>query len=153
MDVKEIENLIYQYHWRKREMDRIEGILWRSFSKSPSVGLVSQYGVEATLPKPNTSIKSQAEMEAMDARERRLLNRWREYKQIVQSIESMGDCLQDPQQLIILDCMMEGMSYRSIADHLGINRNKIREMKENMLCQICQKCHFLHDLILEKFVV
>ena len=127
-------------------MDRLHNILWGVRTEYKSVG-VAQGGIEATLPKPNTSLKSHAEMDDMDARELRLYNRWQEYKEKVHAIEVLGDYLEDEHQLIILDCMMEGMSYRSIADHLGMNRNKVRDLKEDMLCQICQKCHFLHDLL------
>ncbi|SET94987.1 hypothetical protein SAMN05421676_11225 [Salinibacillus kushneri] len=153
MNKKQIENLIYEYHWRKKELDRLENMLWGGYSKGPSAGLVAQYGIEAVLPKPNTSIKSQAELKDMDAREKRLYERWKAYEKNVTAIEMMEDYLEDEQQVIILDCMMEGMSYRSIADHLSVNRNKIREMKEDMLSQICQKCHFLQDLFSEKSVV
>ncbi|RHW33534.1 sigma-70 RNA polymerase sigma factor region 4 domain-containing protein [Oceanobacillus profundus] len=147
---KQVEDLIYQYYWRKKEVSRICSILWRRYSLTPSAGMVSKYGIEATLPKANTSLKSYAEMDALDARDKRLYDRYKDYEEIVKAIESIANYLEDEQQKIILDCMMEGMSYRSIADHLGINRNKIRLMKEKMLCQICQKCHFLHDLIDKK---
>ncbi|MEI3607084.1 hypothetical protein SPD48_15405 [Pseudogracilibacillus sp. SE30717A] len=89
-------------------------------------------------------------MDAMDAREKRLLNRLKEYEEKVRTVEQMADYLTNDKHLIILDCMMEGMSYRSISDHLGINRNKIRDMKNDVLCQICQKCHELQDLKREK---
>jgi len=137
MNVKQIENLIYQYHWRKKELDRISGILWGYRIPNYSNG-VSQYGIEATLPKPNTNLKSFAEMDAMDAREKRQYERYIEYLDKVEQIESMMDILADEQHQIILDCMMEGMSYRSIAAHLGIGRSKITEMKNEMLSQICQ---------------
>lgn len=126
-------------------MDRLSNILWGTNSNNKSVG-VSQYGVEATLPKPNTNLVSAAEMNDMDAREKRLYVRWLEYQEKSHAIEIMSDYLEEEQHRIILDCMMEGMSYRSIADHLGINRNKIRDMKEEMLCQICHKCQLVHSL-------
>lgn len=138
MNSKQVEDLIYQYHWRKKEMDRLSNILWGTNSNNKSVG-VAQGGIESTLPKPNTSLKSHAEMDDMDAREKRLYVRWMEYQEKAHAIEVMTDYLEDEQHRIILDCMMEGMSYRSIADHLSVNRNKIRDMKEEMLCQICQK--------------
>lgn len=146
MNNRQVEDLIYQYHWRKKELDRLHNILFGTKANMKSIG-VAQYGVEATLPKPNTNIKSTPEIDEMDARERRLYKRWMEYKEKVQGIELLGDFLESEKHLIILDCMMEGMSYRSIADHLGVNRNKLRQIKEDMLCQICQKCHFLHDLL------
>jgi len=140
MNNRQLEDLIYQYHWRKKELDRISNILWGSNRKNKSVG-VTQYGIEATLPKPNTNLKSIPEMDDMDARDKRLYDRWTGYQAKVYAIEMATDYLEDEQQQIILDCMMEGMSYRSIASHLNVNRNKIRDMKENMLSQLCQKCH------------
>ena len=149
-----MENLIYEYHWREKEVNRLENILWGGRSThGPSFGLVQQLGIEATLPKPNVNIKSPTEIDAMERREQRLYKRWEEYREVVLTIEMLADYLENEQQKIILDCMMEGMSYRSIADHLGNNRNKIREMKEDMLCQICQKCQFLLELIEENIAV
>jgi hypothetical protein len=139
MNKKQIEDLIYQYHWRKKEMDRLSNILWGSNRSYKSVG-VAQGGIESTLPKPNTNLKSIPEMDEMDARELRIYDRWTEYQVKVYAIEIMIDYLEDEQHKIILDCMMEGMSYRSIAAHLSVSRTKIGEMKNEMLRQICQKC-------------
>ena len=138
MNTKGIERLIYEYHWRKKEVARIESILWGAGKAIfKSVG-VAQYGVEATLPKPNTSLKSYAEMDYMDAREKRLLKRYEEYTEKVTAVEAMAEFLYNDKHLIILDCMMEGMSYRSIADHLGISTTKLWHMKCDML-NIIQK--------------
>jgi len=141
MNNRQLEDLIYQYHWRKKELDRISNILWGSNRNNKSVG-VAQYGVEATLPKPNTNLKSVPEMDDMDARDKRLYDRWTIYQAKVYAIEMMIDQLDDEQHQIILDCMMEGMSYRSIADHLNISRTKLGEMKNNMLNHLCQKSQF-----------
>lgn len=144
MKPNQLEGLIYEYHWFKKEFDRLGKILFGT-RKEKSVG-VAQYGVEATLPKPNTSLKSYSEMDDMDVREKRQYVRWLKFKDKVEAVESLGDYLFDEQQQIILDCMIEGMSYRSIAVHLSINRNKVRDIKDVMLCQLCQKCHLLQDL-------
>lgn len=141
MNNRQLEDLIYQYHWRKKELDRISNILWGSNRNSKSVG-VAQYGIEATLPKPNTNLKSVPEMDDMDERDKRLYDRWTCYQSKVAAIEMMIDQLDDEQQQIILDCMMEGMSYRSIADHLNISRTKLGEKKNGMLNHLCQKSQF-----------
>lgn len=155
MNKKDLENLIYEYHWRKKELVRIEGILFGNrIPMSKSVG-VSQYGIEATLPH-GSSGKSIAELKDMDLREERLYRRWEEYREKVFAIEMFAENTKDEQQLVIIDCMMEGMSYRSIAAHLGMSRNKLGEIKNSMLdhlCQICQKdqkCHFVQNLFDKK---
>lgn len=151
MNKKEIENLIYDYHWMKKEVDRLEKILWGSPIPIRSAG-VAQYGIEATLPK-GTYLKSYEELEQMDLREERLYKRWEKYRKKVIAIEMIAESIKDDKMLIIIDCMMEGMSYRAVAAHLGVSRNRLREMKEDMLSQISQKCHFVHDLKMEKSAV
>lgn len=47
MNKKEIEGLIYEYHWRKREVSRLINILYGTSDSYRSVG-IAQYGVEAT---------------------------------------------------------------------------------------------------------
>ena len=149
MNKNEVENLIYDYHWMKSEVYRLHQRLFGgSIFSSKSVG-VAQYGIEATLPK-GSRLKSHAELETLDAREERQLKRLKNLEAKVQAIERIPDYLTDDIQLIILDCMMDGMSYRAIAAHLNMNREKVREIKDEMLCQICQNCHFLHDLKNEK---
>lgn len=148
MNKKELESLIYSYHWRKREVNRLERILYGSSVIERSVG-VSRYGIEATLPK-GSPLKSHAELEQLDLRDQLLLKRYNKHIDKVLLVERIAEWLEDEIHQIIIDCMMEGMSYRSIAAHLGVNREKIRELKEEMLCHICQNCHFLHELKNEK---
>lgn len=151
MNKKQIENLIYDYHWMRKEVDRLERALYGSPVPMRSWG-VAQYGIEATLPH-GSSGKSRSELEQMDLREERLYKRLTHYREKVIAIEKMADMVKSDRQLIIMDCMMEGMSYRAIAAHLGINREKVRELKNKMLCHFCQNCHFLHRLTSEKSAV
>src|SRR5690348_16209623 len=139
MTKNELEQMIYDYRWQSREAQRIKCLL--NHIESPNGVTTTQYGEVATLPKANTSIKSKSEINAMSKREERLYRRYLRYTKNTQFIESLANHLTNDIQLIILDCMMEGMSYRSIASHIGTSRYKIGEMKEELLSQLCQKCH------------
>ncbi|WP_079708100.1 hypothetical protein [Paraliobacillus ryukyuensis] len=149
--LKQIQTLIYNYHWQRKEVDRIARIL--NSIDGPQGAGIAQYGIEATLPKPNTNEKSKYEIEAMGRREKRQYERYVRFSENVEKVESLADYLDNDHQLIILDCMMEGMSYRSIADHLGVSRYKLGEMKDDMFDQLCQKCHFPQHLLKEKLTV
>ncbi|MCP3026623.1 sigma-70 family RNA polymerase sigma factor [Halobacillus sp. A5] len=157
MNEKQIENLIYEYHWKSKEVSRLENILFGSSIPMRGLGAI-EYSIEATLPK-GSPLKSKKELEEMDMREERLYRRWEDYRQHVYAVELIADTLENDQLLIIIDCMMDGMSYRSIADHLRMSRSKVGEMKNEMLYQICQlcqegqKCQFVSDLLLEKSTV
>lgn len=139
MTKNELEQMIYDYRWQSREAQRIKCLL--SHIESPNGVTTTQYGEEATLPKANTSIKSKSEINAMSKREERLYRRYLRYTENTQYVESLANHLTNDIQLIVLDCMMEGMSYRSIASHIGTSRYKIGEIKEELLSQLCQKCH------------
>lgn len=151
MDKNQLQSLIYKYHWQSKEVVRLRHMLFGIDIKEGS--LTQQYGLEATLPKPNTNIKSKYEMDELDARERRQYERYLNFKRNTDFVESLLNEARNDQEMIILDCMMEGMSYRSIADHLGVSRYKIGEMKDDMfdhLCQICQLCQNQQHLHREK---
>lgn len=137
MTKNQLQALIYSYNWQTKEVDRIARIL--NTIDGPQGAKTTQYGIEATLPKPNTSIKSKCEMDAMGKREKRLYDRYMRFKSNVELVETFPEYIANEMQLIVLDCMMEGMSYRSIAAHLGVSRNKVTELKDEMLNHLSQK--------------
>ncbi|MBS4190537.1 helix-turn-helix domain-containing protein [Bacillus sp. FJAT-49705] len=149
MSHDEIEKLIYDYHWLRKEVSRLEKIIFGFSVPIKSLG-AAQYGIEAALPK-GSPLKSAAELEALDLREKRLYKRLNLYRVKVFAIEKIAELyLVDDQELILIDCMMEGMSYRAIAAHLGVSREKVRSIKNEMIDHIYQNCHFLHELKLDK---
>lgn len=145
MNCNEIEKLIYDYHWLRKEVSRLEKIIFGFSVPIKSIG-VTQYGIEAAMPK-GSLLKSEAELEALDVRERRLYKRLNMYRKKVFAVEKIAELyLVDDQELTLMDCMMEGMSYRAIAAHLGLSREKVRALKNEMINHIHQNCHFLHEL-------
>lgn len=148
MNKDQLQSLIYNYHWQIKEVERIARIL--NHIDAPKGAGTAQYGIEATLPKPNTSIKSKSEIDAMGRREKRLYERYLRYKDNVELVESLADHLDSDYKQIILDCMMEGMSLRSIGAHLGISRYKVGELKDDMINHFCQICHFPQHLTGDK---
>ncbi len=148
MNKHQLQELIYNYHWQIKEVDRISRIL--NNIDGPQGAGTAQYGIEATLPKPNTKEKSKHEIDAMSRREKRLYERYMRFKENVEVVESLADYLENDFNQIILDCMMEGMSLRSIAAHLGISRYKVGELKDEMIDHFCQICHFPQHFTKEK---
>ncbi|OHX39220.1 helix-turn-helix domain-containing protein [Cytobacillus oceanisediminis] len=145
----QIEEWIRDYNFMLREISRLQRILNRiSFG---GTGLVAQYGIDAAMPKGSSGI-SQAELKQLDSRERRLYK----YEQIVQTLEDVSYLFETEKYRVLYDCMLEGMSYRSIAKHLGVSRDTVREMKEEILeiiVQKGQKDHISPLLKLEKLSV
>ncbi|MDA1478374.1 sigma factor-like helix-turn-helix DNA-binding protein [Bacillus changyiensis] len=151
MNKKEIENLIHHYHWMAKEVHRLQRVLYGSEIPMRSWG-VAKYGLDAAMPK-GSSGKSQAELREMDLREERLFKRLRHFEERVYAIEAAARMIQGEQHKVIYDCMMEGLSYRAIGFHLGISRETVRRMKDEIICQLCQNCRFVQLLNPEKSIV
>lgn len=142
MNRREIENLIISYHWMVKEVRRLQRVLYGSTIPMKNWGVV-QYGLEAAMPKGSPG-KSQAELRQMNMREERLFKRLKYYEEQSMRLSwgqkrSKGSNIKS---LVIYDCMMEGMSYRAIGLHLGISRETVRKMKDELISQLCQDCHF-----------
>lgn len=144
-----IERLIRDYQWMRREVDRLQNALYGYATPMRSWG-VAQYGIEAAMPK-GSSGKSQAELKNMDLREERLYKRLMKFEGRVYAIEWAGELLEDEKERVVYDCMLDGMSYRSIAELLGMTRNQVKKTKDAILSQLSQKSQFVQLLNLEKF--
>ncbi|ARK23296.1 hypothetical protein SporoP37_00380 [Sporosarcina sp. P37] len=140
MNQKKIEELIYSYSFMQREVIRLEGIYFRVSDSGRSWG-VAQYGIEAAMPK-GSSIRSAVEIDAMDKREQRMWNRIQAYEAKIELLDAAYDLLEDDMQKVIFDCMTDGMSYRSIAEHIGVSRHVIREKKDEMIQLFIESGHF-----------
>lgn len=140
MNRKKIEQLIYNYTFMLREVIRLESMYYGTDS-SPSNRGVAQYGLEAAMPK-GTAIRSAAEMDAMDRRELRMYNRIIEYRSKIILIEGAAELLENDVHRVIFDCMTDGMSYRSIGQHLGMSRNRLNESRNEMIEFLLNTNHF-----------
>ncbi|NIK11179.1 sigma-70 family RNA polymerase sigma factor [Alkalibacillus almallahensis] len=136
MNLKTIENMISDYHWMIREVDRLAQVLWGS-TQHRSEG-VSQYGLASVMPNGSPG-KSQVELDAMDRQDRKRYERYVRFKQMTSAVEHDIELLDDEFLRTIYDCMMEGMSYRAIGMHLGIARRTLYNKKYTIL-------HTLHTL-------
>nr|WP_259547934.1 helix-turn-helix domain-containing protein [Heyndrickxia oleronia] len=129
----QIEEWIRDYNFMHREIARLNRIL-NKVSYDGGTRLVARYGIEATLPKGSSGI-SQAEIKQLDSREKRLYK----YEEIIFFLESANTFFKTEKYRVVYECMLEGMSYRAIAKHLGVSRDTIREIKEQILDIIYQE--------------
>lgn len=146
-----IAELIRDYRMMKREIDRLQRIIYGKSVPMRSWG-VAQYGVEATLPH-GSSGKSQAELRDMDIREQKQIMRLKEYQRKVFAIESAGDFLDKEILKIVYDCMLSGMTRQQIAVHLEISRDSVDKLRADIKAQICTNTTFSKLLHGEKSAV
>lgn len=146
-----IAELIRDYRMMKREIDRLQRIIYGKSVPMRSWG-VAQYGVEATLPH-GSSGKSQAELRDMDIREQKQIMRLQEYQRKVFAIESAGDFLDKEILKIVYDCMLSGMTRQQIAVHLEISRDSVDKLRADIKAQIGTNTTFSKLLHGEKSAV
>ncbi|MGG1291389.1 sigma-70 family RNA polymerase sigma factor [Bacillus smithii] len=145
---EQLNQLIKDYHWMRKEIDRLERILYGYSTPMRSWG-VSKYGIDLVMPRGSGG-KSQAELRDLDIREERLYKRLKKYQERVYALEIAAEYLEDEKQRVVYDCLLDGMSYRAIAYHLGMSRSQVKKAKDDILSQLCQKSQFVQLLNLEK---
>ncbi|MCY7585497.1 hypothetical protein MH138_05170 [Bacillus safensis] len=139
----QVEEWIRDYEFILREIDRLTRLLNRvEFAGGQK--LTATYGDEAAMPKGSAGI-SQAELRHLDRREKRLLK----YEAIANFLNRAVDQMKEERHLIVYDCMMTGMSYTAISDHLECSRDTIRKIKTEIIGNIVKevkKVNFLQHL-------
>jgi DNA-binding NarL/FixJ family response regulator len=148
---EQIESFLFDYHWMKKEVERLQKVLYGYSTPMKSWG-VAQYGIDAAMPNGSRG-KSKSELADMDVREERLYKRLKKFEDIVFAIEMAADLLEEEKQTVIYDCLLDGMSYRSIANHVGMSRNQVKKTKDTILNHLSQKSHFVQLLKIEKSAV
>ncbi|WP_096435930.1 hypothetical protein [Alteribacter populi] len=146
MDRKEIEEIISDYRLFKREIERLNDLIY-GIAGVPSKGrggLTAQYGEEAAMPKGSGGI-SQSELDRLDSRERKLLKRMQAYQDKVDFVEAGEEYIEGPLHQIVYSCMMEGLSYRAIGKHAGVSREQVRRLRDEVISQMCQNGHLCRN--------
>ncbi|RIJ64075.1 sigma-70 family RNA polymerase sigma factor [Rummeliibacillus sp. POC4] len=147
-----VNEMIKDYMMMKREVARLEKIIFGYTIPMDNWG-VAQYGIEAAMPK-GSSGKSQAELKQMDLRERRQHNRLLVLRAKVTILESYTDSFSDLPTNIIYDRLLDGWTYRAIAEELNVSVTYVKDRKHHIIdvivsaqkaqnAQNAQKDHFL----------
>lgn len=143
-----ISQLIKDYNWMKKEIARLQRIIYGSTSPMKSWG-VAQYGDEAAMPR-GSSGKSYAELRDMDIREEKQIRRLHAYQSYVYALEKAIDVIKDERQKIIYDCLLDEMTHRQISMHLSMSKDYVRKQKNEIVRQISQSSQITAILTMEK---
>ena len=146
----DIEYMISNYRLWKREIQRLERMLYGGYRSMNSWG-VAQYGLDAAMPK-GSSIMPKSELERLDVRERSQLARLGRLESYVYALEAAYDILKSEQQKIIYDCLLDGMTYRQIAEHMASSKDFVYRQKKDIVRQIGQNRQIRMILTYEKNV-
>jgi Response regulator containing a CheY-like receiver domain and an HTH DNA-binding domain len=131
MDKYEIEQTLRDYHWMVREIARLRDMLSDAGER-----VVRNYeGLD--MPKPQGRRSDPVSLEA--SRRERLWRKLQNYEQKVKFVQERMDVIEDEREKTVLDCLLDGMSLRSIAEHLGLSRRHVQNIKERIVEQFCSR--------------
>ena len=147
--IMDVEYLVSNYRFWKKEIQRLERVLYGTNSSMGSWG-VAQYGLDAAMPK-GSSIRSEEELKRMDIRELDRIKRLEKMRTYVYALEVACNVIEDEQLQTIYDCLLDGMSYRQIAEHLATSKDYVRLKKIAVISQISQNSQISRILTYEKY--
>ena len=129
-----ITQMIKDYRWMKREIFRLQNIV-HGFTIPITNWGVAQYGIEAVMPKGSKG-KSAAELKKAESLEEKRKKRLLRYESEVFLLETLADVLENETQKVIYDCLLDGMTYRNIGEHLGMSKDYVQKQKKEIVRQL-----------------
>jgi hypothetical protein len=117
-----VEEELKDYPWMVREIERLRGILEEAGS-----GLTGVYGLDGAMPKGKGGHADSVHREAQ--KREKYWNRMKQLEEKVTRIDSAAERLCDDRQRTILECIMEGQRMNRIAQHIGVSRQRLHELK------------------------
>ena len=146
--VQKVEEEIKDYHWMVKEIDRLRNEIHKAIISNPAIQqkLVATYGDAAGMPSGkglqlSTLIIPEERYEKQIARVKRLDNK-------VRQINDFAIGLGDNKHRTVLECMMDGMRKNSIARHVGVSRQRLNEIKRDIVNQLARALYG-DELLLE----
>ncbi|MES1046323.1 DNA-binding response regulator [Bacillus sp. Gen3] len=132
MNRKEIENILKDYHWMINSIKEL-----RKSLQSAGEGLIAQYGVEATLPKPQ-GVTGDPIYRELIRREKRhaVINK---YKAKISVIQDRLHLIKDDRELEVLHWLLEGKSYRWIGMHMGLSFSHIKRIRDSIVDKLADE--------------
>ncbi|GIN39032.1 helix-turn-helix domain-containing protein [Heyndrickxia oleronia] len=129
---KEIEDILKNYSWMINSIKEL-----RKSLQSAGEGLTAQYGVEATLPKPQ-GVTGDPIYRELIRREKRhaVINK---YKAKISVIQDRLHLIKDDRELEVLHWLLEGKSYRWIGMHMGLSFSHIKRIRDSIVDKLADE--------------
>jgi DNA-directed RNA polymerase specialized sigma24 family protein len=122
----ELEDALRDYHWMIREISRL-----RDYLEDAGERTVRQYGIDSDMPKPKGGNTDPVHQEV--ARRERKWKRLEKLERKVLCIQDRLHVIMDEREKTVLECMLDGMSYRAIARHMGLSHSHIQRIKDSIV--------------------
>ena len=127
MDKKQIKSALHNYHWmiqviklKKQELEQVAGN-----------HVVAQYGVQASLPKPQGNPADPVYFEVLRRdKERKTIEK---LEKKVRFIQERMHVITDEKELTVLNRILDGWSLRYISHQFGIPLTNVRRIRDDIV--------------------
>ncbi|BBN99176.1 helix-turn-helix domain-containing protein [Sporolactobacillus terrae] len=129
LNKKEIAKILRDYHWMINEIAR-----QRKMMIEVNQSITGQYGFEGSLPHGKNG---KSDPVAQEAIRREKKSKWIEkLERQVLYIQKRIHVVTDERGIAVLECLLDGMSIRAIARHMGLSERHIYIIRDRIVTEI-----------------
>ena len=130
MNKKQIEQALRDYSWMINEIKRQRELL----NEIGSNNLVAASGIESAMPKAKGTTSDPVALEVI---RRDKANRWvQKLEEKVLFIQKRIHIITDEREKAVLECMLDGLSMRAIANHMGLSERHVFRIRDSIVKQM-----------------
>ncbi|MFE1630376.1 hypothetical protein ACFLFF_26925, partial [Brevibacillus reuszeri] len=139
--VQKVEEEIKDYHWMVKEIDRLGKEINNAIVSNPAIQqkMVATYGDAAGMPSGKGLRLST--MTIPEERFEKKIERKKNLEMKVQQIDAFALSLGNSKHRTVLECMMDGMRMNSIARHVGVSRQRLNEIKRDIVNRLARELY------------
>lgn len=139
--VQKVEEEIKDYHWMVKEVDRLRKEIHNAIISNPSIQqkLVATYGDAAGMPSGKGLRLSS--LTIPEERYEKQIERLKNLEDKVRQINDFASSLGNSKHRTVLECMMDGMRINSIARHVGVSRQRLNEIKRDIVNRLAREMY------------
>lgn len=124
-----------------KEVERLKKEIDKAIASNPAIQqkLVATYGDAAGMPSGKGLRLST--LTIPEERYEKRIERMKSFEEKVRQINDFANNLEDNKYRTVLECMMDGMRMNSIARHVGVSRQRINEMKRDIVNRLAKELY------------
>ncbi|MED2978210.1 LuxR C-terminal-related transcriptional regulator [Bacillus swezeyi] len=139
MDRKQIEDILKNYRWMMNSIEDLRRTIdeLRELNRDVGEGLTAKYGIEAALPKAQGTTSDSVYNETV--RRSKRYKKIEIYEQKVQKLQERINRITDEREGEVLHWLLEGKSYRWIAQHMQLSFSHIRNIRDSIIDKLANE--------------
>ncbi|TKI55109.1 hypothetical protein E8L90_06350 [Brevibacillus antibioticus] len=139
--VTKVEEEIKGFNWMVKEVERLRKEIDKAIISNPAIQqkLVATYGDAAGMPSGKGLRLST--LTISEERYEKQIQRMKNLENKVRKINEFALNLEDDKYRTVLECMMDGMRMNSIARHVDVSRQRLNEIKRDIVKRMARELY------------